>query len=107
MDYSTGISAYLDAGGKERLAVAVTMAQGEASRGWISQTHPALLRISSVDGLDPEALDFRDLPADLRRHGRVDAELLFAHQGFAGELQQNAAVTHRHIGRLYRDPPIP
>ena len=30
------------------------------------------------------------LRGDLRRDGRIDAERLFAHQGFAGELQQDA-----------------
>ena len=47
--------------------------------------------------LDAEALDLGDVLGDLRRHAGIDAELLLAHQGFTGELQQDPAVTRRHI----------
>ena len=50
--------------------------------------------------LDAEALDLGDVLGDLRRHGGVDAELLLAHEGFTGQLQQDPAVTRRHISRL-------
>ena len=49
-------------------------------------------------GLDAEGLDLGDLLGDLGRDGRVDAELLLAHQGFAGEFQQDPADRRgRHI----------
>ena len=48
-------------------------------------------------GLDAEGLDLGDVLGDLRRHGGVDAELLLAHEGFTGELQQDPAVTRWHI----------
>ena len=44
----------------------------------------------------------RDVLGDLRGDGGIDAELLLAHQGFAGELQEDAAVGRRDIaGRDY------
>ena len=46
----------------------------------------------------PSLLDLADLLGDLGRDGRVDPELLLAHQGFAGELQQDATGRRRgHI----------
>ena len=42
--------------------------------------------------LDTHRLDFGDVFRDLRRHGRVDAVGLLAHQGFAGKFQENAFV---------------
>ena len=43
-------------------------------------------------GLDAAALDVGDLAGDLVGDGRVDAEFLLAHQGFAGQLQENALI---------------
>ena len=52
--------------------------------------------------LDAELLDFADLPGDLRGGGGVDAERLLAHQGFAGEFQEDAGEGGRgHETRLY------
>ena len=52
-------------------------------------------------GLDAELLDFGDVLGDLRGDGGVDAELLLAHEGFAGQLQQDAAVDGGgHVERL-------
>ena len=51
-------------------------------------------------GLDAELLDLADVLGDLRGDGRVDAELLLAHQGFAGELEEDAAVARE---RTYPD----
>ena len=48
-------------------------------------------------GLDAELLDFADVLGDLRGHGGIDAELLLAHQSFAGEFQKDALVGGRHI----------
>ena len=42
--------------------------------------------------LDAHALDFGDVLGDLRRHGRIDAVGLLAHQGFAGQFQEDALV---------------
>ena len=50
-------------------------------------------------GLDAQALDFGDIVGDLRRHGRIDAEVLLAHQGFAGQLQKDAFVGGSGRGR--------
>ena len=41
-------------------------------------------------GLDAQLLDFGDVLGDLRRHGGIDAVGLLAHQGFAGEFQEDA-----------------
>ena len=38
------------------------------------------------------ALDLGDVPRDLRRDRGIDAVGLFAHQGFAGEFQEDAFV---------------
>ena len=43
-------------------------------------------------GLDAEPLDFADVHGDPRHHGRIDAELLFAHQGFARQLEEDSLV---------------
>ena len=43
-------------------------------------------------GLHAELLDFADLLCDLCGDGGVDPEVLLAHQGFAGELQEDAMV---------------
>ena len=43
-------------------------------------------------GLDAHALDLGDVLGDLRRDGRVDAVGLLAHQGFAGEFEEDALV---------------
>ena len=51
-------------------------------------------------GLDAPALDVRDLAGDLVGDGRVDAEFLLAHQGFAGQLEENALISG-HGGRQY------
>ena len=40
----------------------------------------------------PMRLDFGDVLGDLRRHGRIDAVGLLAHEGFAGELEEDALV---------------
>ena len=40
----------------------------------------------------PIALDLGDVLGDLRRDGRIDAVGLLAHQGFAGEFQEDAFV---------------
>ena len=47
--------------------------------------------------LDAERLDLGDVLGDLRRHGGIDAELLLAHEGFTGQLQQDPAVTGSHV----------
>ena len=47
--------------------------------------------------LDAELLDLGDVLGDLRGDGGIDAELLLAHEGFAGELQQDPTVTARTI----------
>ena len=61
--------------------------------------HPARARRQAAeevaaaddDGrLHAEGLDFADVSGDLRRHRGIDSELLLAHQGFAGELEQDA-----------------
>jgi len=39
-----------------------------------------------------ELLNLLDVPGDLRGDRRIDPKLLFAHQGFSGELQQDTAV---------------
>src|SRR6185295_20397083 len=49
-------------------------------------------------GLDPHALDLGDVERNLRRHGRVDAVGLFAHQGFAGELEEDALIGGATVG---------
>ena len=49
-------------------------------------------------GLRRRALDFGDVLGDLCRDGRVDAVALLAHQGFAGQLEQNAFVCGRARG---------
>ena len=41
---------------------------------------------------DAHPLDFGDVLRDLRRDGRIDAVGLLAHQGFAGEFQEDAFV---------------
>ena len=46
-------------------------------------------------GLDAHALDFGDVLGDLRRDGRIDAVGLLAHQGFAGEFEEDAFVGGR------------
>ena len=43
-------------------------------------------------GLDAERLDLGDVLRDARRHGRIDAVGLVAHQGFAGQFQKNSVV---------------
>src|SRR5258708_5381396 len=56
-------------------------------------------------GLDTHALNLGDIPGDLRRHGRVDAVGLLAHQGFAGKFEEDAFVRGPgrggHEQRLY------
>ena len=42
--------------------------------------------------LDADALDLADFPGDLRGDSRIDAVSLLAHEGFAGELQEDALV---------------
>ena len=42
--------------------------------------------------LDAEALNLADVARDARGDRRIDAELLLAHQGFAGQLEENALV---------------
>ena len=42
--------------------------------------------------LDAELLDLADLAGDLRGDRRVDPEGLVAHQGFAGEFEEDAGV---------------
>ncbi len=42
--------------------------------------------------LDAHRLDLGDVLGDLRRHGGIDAVGLLAHQGFAGEFQEDAFV---------------
>ncbi len=42
--------------------------------------------------LDAERLNLEDVFGDLGRDRRIDSELLLAHQGFTGKLQQNALV---------------
>ena len=44
-------------------------------------------------GLDAHALDLGDVLGDLRGDGRVDAVGLRAHQGFAGEFEEDAFVS--------------
>ena len=41
-------------------------------------------------GLDAELLDFADLLGDLGGDGGIDPEGLFAHEGFAGEFEEDA-----------------
>ena len=55
-------------------------------------------------GLDAELLDFADLTGQLGGDAGIDAEGLLAHEGFAGELQQDAGVDglRGHEDRLYR-----
>jgi hypothetical protein len=43
-------------------------------------------------GLDAHSQDFGDVTCDLRRHGRIDAVGLLAHQGFAGKFQEDAFI---------------
>ena len=43
-------------------------------------------------GLDAEALDLADVARDARGDRRIDAELLLAHEGFAGQLEERAFV---------------
>ena len=42
--------------------------------------------------LDAEALDLADVAGDAGGDGRIDPELLVAHQRFAGELQEDALI---------------
>ena len=58
-------------------------ARGEAAEDVAAADHDR--------GLHAEALDLADVLGDLRGDRRIDAELLLAHQGFAGQLQQDAA----------------
>jgi hypothetical protein len=46
----------------------------------------------------PARLDFGDVLRDARGDHRVDAELLVAHQGFAGELEKDALVGRGRVG---------
>ena len=46
----------------------------------------------TIDGLDAELLDFADLLGDLRGDRGIDAERLLAHEGFAGEFQEDTCV---------------
>jgi hypothetical protein len=46
-------------------------------------------------GLNPHALDLGDVTRDLRRDRRIDPVVLSAHQGFAGELEEDAFVGER------------
>jgi hypothetical protein len=39
--------------------------------------------------LNPQLLDFADLPGNLSGRHRADAERLIAHEGFAGQLQED------------------
>ena len=49
--------------------------------------------------LDAELLDLADLLGDLRGDRRVDPERLLAHEGFAGEFEEDAAIDgRRHRG---------
>ena len=57
---------------------------------------------TTTAGLDAELLDLADVLRDLGRDGRVDPELLLAHQSFAGELQQDAAIGGGHDWGLYQ-----
>ena len=43
-------------------------------------------------GFDAKRLDLRNLLGDLISGDRVDPERLFTHQGFAGELEEDAAI---------------
>ena len=48
--------------------------------------------------LDAHALDFGDVERDLGGDGRIDAVVLFAHQGFAGQLEEDALIGERGQG---------
>ena len=48
--------------------------------------------------LDAHALDFGDVLGDLRGDGGIDAVGLLAHEGFAGELEEDAFVGERGRG---------
>ena len=54
-------------------------------------------------GLHAELLDLADVLGDLRRDGGVDPELLLAHEGFAGEFQEDATVGGADIGAIISD----
>ena len=52
-------------------------------------------------GLHAELLDLADIGGDAARHSWIDSILLLAHEGFARELEEYAAVDGRHgLGRL-------
>ena len=52
-------------------------------------------------GLDAELLDFADLAGDLRGDRGIDPERLLAHEGFAGEFEEDAGVDGLDTERDY------
>ena len=51
--------------------------------------------------LHPELLDFADVGRDPVRHRGIDAELLLAHERFAGKFEEDATIDRlRHGGEL-------
>src|SRR5665213_2901829 len=50
-----------------------------------------------------ETLNLGDVFGDARRDGGIDAELLLAHEGFPGQLQQDPAVTRLHPDNYSED----
>ena len=105
-----------DAGGDADLLERVLQRQGVDDRGQHAHVvggrpvhaagagRQAAEQVAAADDdgdLDAELLDFADLAGDLGGDRGIDAERLLAHQGFAGEFEEDARVDGlRHAERL-------
>jgi len=56
---------------------------------------PLALAADHHRGLHAQRLDLADVTGDARSDRRVDPKRLVAHQGFTGELEQDATVNGR------------
>ena len=76
-------------------AVHAARARGDAAEDVAAADHDR--------GLDAHALDLGDVARDLRRNRGIDPVVLFAHQGFAGEFEEDAFVwERRRVGHEMR-----